>query len=60
MKTTITKKLFILLLSSIYVVANAQCPTITSLNVTMGANGTATVNPVTSSPLNPSSGGINL
>ena len=58
MKTTITKKLFILLLSSIYVVANAQCPTITSLNVTMGANGTATVNPVTSIPLNPAGGNI--
>ena len=59
MKKTITRKLFTLLLSSIYLAANAQCPTITSLNVTMGANGTATVSPVTSFPLNPAGGAIN-
>ncbi len=58
MKTTITKKLLQLLLSFTCVAASAQCPTITSLNVTMGANGTATVNPVTSIPLNPAGGNI--
>ena len=46
MKTTITKKLLGLALSVFSITALAQCPTITNLNTTTGANGTATVTPV--------------
>ena len=46
MKTTITKKLLGLALSVFSITALAQCPTITNLNATTGANGTATVTPV--------------
>jgi hypothetical protein len=50
MKTTITKKLLGLALSVFSITAMAQCPTVTSMSVTLGANGTATVTPVLSSP----------
>ena len=46
MKTTITKKLIGLALSVFSISVNAQCPSITNLNATTGANGTATVVPV--------------
>ncbi len=49
MKTTLTKKLLGLALSVFSITAVAQCPTITNMNVTLGANGTATVTPVLSS-----------
>jgi PKD repeat protein len=43
MKTTITQRLLGLALSVFSMTAVAQCPTITNLNATTGANGTATV-----------------
>lgn len=46
MKTPFLKKLIGLTLSVFSITVLAQCPTITSLNVALGANGTATVNPV--------------
>jgi hypothetical protein len=46
MKTIFFKKLITLTLSVFSITAFAQCPTITNLNVTLGANGTATINPV--------------
>ena len=51
MKTTITQKLLGLALSVFSITAVAQCPTITSLNATNGANGTATVTPVVTNSL---------
>ncbi len=48
MKTKITKKLIGLALSAFSLVASAQCPTIDSLSVTLGANGTASITPVLS------------
>jgi hypothetical protein len=51
MKTTFTKKLIGLTLSVFSMTAAiAQCPSITNMNVTLGANGAATVTPVFSSP----------
>ncbi|MES2512801.1 MAG: PKD domain-containing protein [Bacteroidota bacterium] len=49
MKTTLTQKLLGLALSVFSMTAVAQCPTVTNMNVTLGANGTATVTPVFSS-----------
>lgn len=54
MKTTITKKLLGFALSVFSITAVAQCPTVTNMSVTLGANGTATVTPVLSSPTSPS------
>jgi PKD repeat protein len=53
MKTTITKKLLGLALSVFSIAAMAQCPTVTNMSVTLGANGTATVTPVLSGTINP-------
>jgi hypothetical protein len=50
MKTTITQKLLGLALGAFSMSAGAQCPSITSMSVTLGVNGTATVTPVLSSP----------
>lgn len=50
MKATITKKLLGLALSVFSITAIAQCPTVTNMNVAHGANGTATITPVLSSP----------
>jgi hypothetical protein len=54
MKTTITKKLLGLALSVFSIAAIAQCPTITSMSVALGANGTATVIPNLSGSVSPS------
>ena len=54
MKTTITKKLLGLALSVFSITAMAQCPTVTNMSVSLGANGTATVTPILSSPTSPS------
>lgn len=54
MKTTITKKIIALTLSVFSITALAQCPTITNLNVTLGANGTASLTPVISGTVSPS------
>lgn len=54
MKTTITKKLLGLALSVFSITAVAQCPTVTNMSVTLGANGTATVTPILSGPTSPS------
>ncbi len=48
MKKTFFKKLIVLALNVFSITALAQCPTITNLNVTLGANGTATINPIIS------------
>lgn len=48
MKTNFTQKLLGLALSVFSISALAQCPTITNMNVTLGANGTATITPVLS------------
>ena len=53
MKTTITQKLLGLALSVFSITAVAQCPTVTNMSVTLGANGTATVTPILSSPTSP-------
>lgn len=53
MKTTITKKLLGLALSVFSIVAMAQCPTVTNLNVTLGANGTATLSPTMTGTVSP-------
>ena len=50
MKTTITQKLMGLALSLLSITSFGQCAQITGLNVTLGANGTATITPVISSP----------
>ena len=54
MKTNFFKKLIALTLSVFSITAFAQCPTITNLNVTLGANGTATVTSAISGTVNPS------
>ena len=51
MKTIITKKIIGLALSVFSITAMAQCPSITSLNSVVGANGTATVTPVLTNSL---------
>lgn len=53
MKTTITKKLMGLALSVFSITAMAQCPSITNLNVVLGANGTASITPVISGTVSP-------
>jgi PKD repeat protein len=58
MKTTITKKLLGLALSVFSIAAMAQCPTITNLTTTTGANGTATVTPVITGTINPLFGSL--
>ena len=54
MKTTIAKKLLGLALSVFSIAAIAQCPSITSLSVTLGANGTASITPVINGTVSPS------
>lgn len=53
MKTTITQKLLGLALSVFSMAAMAQCPTVTNMSVTLGANGTATVTPILSGSTSP-------
>jgi hypothetical protein len=53
MKTNFFKKLIGLTLSVFSISAFAQCPTITNLNVTLGANGTASITPVISGTVSP-------
>lgn len=53
MKTTFTKKLIGLTLSLFSLTALAQCPSITSLGVTYGANGTVSVTPVINGTVSP-------
>jgi PKD repeat protein len=54
MKTTITKKLLGLALSVFSVTALAQCPTLLTMSVALGTNGTATITPVLSGAVSPS------
>lgn len=54
MKTTITKKLLGLALSVFSIATFAQCPTVLTMSVALGTNGTATVTPVLSGAVSPS------
>ena len=54
MKTTITKKLLGLALSVFSITALAQCPTVLTMSVALGTNGTATITPVLSGAVSPS------
>lgn len=54
MKTNLTQKLIGVLLSVFSIAGFAQCPTITNLNVTYGANGTASVSPAINGTVSPS------
>jgi len=53
MKTTITKKIIALALSVFSIAALAQCPTVTGLTPTYGANGSVTITPTISGFINP-------
>ena len=53
MKATITQKLLGLALSVFSIAAMAQCPTVTNMSVTLGANGTATVTPILTGTTSP-------
>jgi|GEM_PF-1191371 len=54
MKTTITKKLLGLALSVFSIATFAQCPTVLTMSVALGTNGTATITPVLSGAVSPS------
>jgi len=53
MKKSIKQTFIGLALSVFSISAMAQCPQLTNLNLTLGANGTASVNPVISGTVNP-------
>ncbi len=50
---TIKQFFFIIVLGFSSIIVNAQCPTVTNLAITYGANGSATVTPTVLGPINP-------
>src|ERR1700740_3563476 len=54
MKKRIKQTLMGMALSVVSIAAFAQCPTITNLNISYGANGTASVTPVINGSVSPS------